>query len=184
MTSRLFVALEIPDEILNRVITFRNEIYPDDKNVRWEKSDKLHITLKFLSDVENKIVPDIVRSITEIINNQKSIVIEFDKFGLFRKNGKPSILWAGFKRNKQLEYMAKDLENILEKYGISKETRKFRPHLTLLRVRGNEDYDTLNEFPQYMLEDLNFNAEYITLYKSELKPGGSIYTPVEKFELN
>lgn len=183
MMSRLFIALEIPDEIRNRLVEFRNEIYGSDERVRWEPVEKLHLTLKFIGDTKVSLIPEIEAKLGSIAEKFDPVDMEFNNFGLFYRNNQPSILWAGFKQNHNIEELVTRVEDSLTEIGINKENRKYKPHLTMLRVKGKENYDRLEEFKQYMIDDLSFSGNKITLFKSELLKSGSVYTAIKSFEL-
>ncbi|GJQ64033.1 MAG: RNA 2',3'-cyclic phosphodiesterase [Melioribacteraceae bacterium] len=179
----MFVALEIPDDIIEQLVEFREEIYGKDDIARWEPVEKLHITLKFIGDINDSLIPEIEQKLKLIAENNDPLDLEFKKFGLFYRDNKPSILWAGLRQDDNLIGLVNQIEDSLSILGLKKEKRKFKPHLTLLRVRGRENYEKLEEFKQYIIDDLDFEAGKITLFKSELKRGGSVYTAIKSFEL-
>lgn len=183
MKNRLFIALEIPEEILDEIILIRDEIYGKNENVRWEKKEKLHITLKFLGDVELIKNDIIVSQLKEIVTALRPIHCEFEKFGLFYKNNKPGILWGGLGKNIFVEKLVNEIENRMENIGFPNEKRSFKAHFTLLRIKGREDSEKLNKFAKHEFDPLGFKADIITLYKSELLPAGSVYTKIETFKL-
>jgi len=183
MMNRLFVAVKLPDEIIDRLIIFRDEIYGSSKKARWEPKVKLHITLKFLGDVNSAKIPTIIDTLEHVISKYSNINLSATGFGLFRKKGIPSILWAGFEKNIFLEQLASQVDKELNILGFEKEKRAFKAHITLLRIKGSEDLNRLSEFPDYVIEDLNFKAEKITLFKSELLKTGSVYKEIKSFEI-
>lgn len=183
MTSRLFIALEIPEEVINRIVELRDEIYGKDSSVRWEKKEKLHITLKFLGDTEEELIPQIVAELEELITECPIFDMTFSKFGLFFRNRKPRILWAGFEKNDRLHKFVEGINYRLKKFGFDVESRKFKSHVTILRVKGNEDIRKINKFSERSFPSLDFQCGRITLFKSELKPTGSVYTMIKNFEL-
>ena len=86
MTSRLFVALEIPDDIIEQLVEFREEIYGKDDIARWEPVEKLHITLKFIGDINDSLIPEIEQKLKLIAENNDPLDLEFKKFGLFYRD--------------------------------------------------------------------------------------------------
>ncbi len=183
MTNRLFVALEIPSTVLDELIEIRNKIYPD-SGVRWEAKEKLHITLKFLGDVEDSLNDSIIKMIEERISGKKRFNLFFEKFGLFKKDGKPRILWVKTNDSNVLEEVQKEIEEGCSELGFKKEERKFKPHLTLLRVRGSEDFRKIYSFTNEEIPEINFAVSEIALIKSELKQSGSVYHTIKSFYLN
>ena len=184
MKNRLFIALEIPDDVLDALINLREEIYSDDSNVKWEPREKLHITLKFLGEIDLEMNNKIIKSLEESLLDNEKIQIAFDKFGIFYRFNKPKILWVGIQQNHQLFSKFNIMENDLEKLGIKKEKRRFKPHLTLLRIKGNENLAEIEKFNQHSINGLSFNVENILLIKSRLHQTGSVYETIRIFEMN
>lgn len=182
MMNRYFIALEIPEDILDEIISVRKDLY-DDYDVRWEKKEKLHITLKFLGDVEYDKVEDVLSGMKKVFGAEEKINCSFTKFGMFYRNNKPSILWAGIDCGERLTGLAAELDSEMNKLGFEKEKREFRPHLTILRLKGGEDTKKILEFKDYDISDKKFTADKITLFQSELLPQGSHYTKIETIEL-
>ena len=176
MMNRLFISADIPEEVKEKVIKIRDDIYGNDKIVRWEGKEKLHFTLKFLGDVEESKNRPINNELENILRNYKSINCSFSKFGLFKKGNLPSILWLGLNYNPELNQIAEAINNNFVELGFEKENRKFKPHLTLLRLKGREDINRINNFLEYKLPAMNFIINEISIMKSELLRSGSIYT--------
>ncbi|MFA7421024.1 MAG: RNA 2',3'-cyclic phosphodiesterase [Melioribacteraceae bacterium] len=180
---RLFIALEIPDEVIDIVLHEKDKLLGEEHSIRWEFRDKLHITLKFLGDTDEALIGNIEKAIEDIVKNTKSFQMELGKFGIFRRNGEPKILWVGMKESNELERIVNEIGDSFTKFGYSKEERIFKPHVTLLRFRGHERIDKILDLLEVKLPEKEYIAKYITLYKSELKKGGSIYTAIKRFQL-
>ena len=158
MTIRSFVALIIPEEELKKIIDIRNDVYGFRDKARWEPVNKLHITLKFLGDTDEKILDQLSNNFESVLNNFRPINCSFSEFGLFKKDGHPRILWAGLKENKILLDLASELENVSAEYGFQKENRKFKPHITILRVRGSENIDSIYKLSRTKIDSVEFTA--------------------------
>lgn len=182
--NRLFLSLEIPEFVLDKIISIRDDIYGSSEKIRWEKKEKLHITLKFFGDKTDFQKNKIIESLSSIdLSNYSEMQLEFNKFGLFYRNRKPVILWCGLKTSENLNNLFSEIELVLEKIDIKKEKRKFKPHLTLLRLRGRENLSKIKNITDYDLNGIKFKPEKIILFNSELKPTGSEYTEVKSFSL-
>lgn len=183
MTIRTFIALEIPDEALSEVVKIRDENYREQSRIKWEPVEKLHLTLKFLGDTEEKLVDKISNDISNIISNNSVPNLSFSGFGIFKRNGQAKILWIGIKEDQKLLDLVNSIEDVCSNYGFPKEKRSFKPHITILRIRGHEDLDKLYNLSHVKFEPINFTSSAITFFKSELKPFGSTYTALQKFYL-
>lgn len=180
---RTFIALEIPFEELNNIIQLRDQVTGLSSGVKWESLDKLHVTLKFLGDTDENLLSSIKSELDTIVNTCSSFQIRFSKFGLFKKENDPKILWVGLEESKELSQIVEKIDNSFTKFGYPKEGRKFKPHITLLRFKGREDKQKVLKLLEVTVPQNSFIANSICLFKSELKPAGSVYTSLEKYLL-
>ena len=180
--QRLFVALKIPKEIREKIITFRNEVNPDYAKYKWEPVDKIHLTLKFIGEVRNELVEDIAREI-KFIEEYETFNCKLTQFGFFFKHKKPKILWIGLILNNYIDDLVERLNEELEKFSVKSEKRKFNAHLTLRRMSGDEDNDFVKSFEQFKVPEIEFRAGEVVLMKSDLHPSGSTYTKIKSYNL-
>ena len=180
---RLFVALEIPEEVISVVLAERGKILGGENSIRWEPKEKLHITLKFLGDTKDLLVEQISQELELLVKKTKPFKLELNKFGVFRRGGDPKILWVGMKESKWISNFVDEIEESFCKFGYPKEERKFKPHVTLLRFRGGENTEKILKLLEVNLPPLSFNAKKVSLFKSELKQSGSVYTGLKSFQI-
>jgi len=180
---RLFVALNIPQSIKEEIIRLRNTIISNSLDYKWETPDKLHLTIKFIGEVEENLVEKIQDELT-FINEYKEFNCTFTKFGFFYSGKEPKILWLGLNINEEIFSLVERLNEGLVKFGIEKEKKRFKPHLTLMRVRKNLDKNFINSFENCKLPYTEFLADSISLIKSELLSGGSKYKEIKKYKLH
>lgn len=181
MISRLFIALDIPNDEIYKLIDLRDEIYGVPNDLRWEDVTKMHITLKFLGDVGENISELLMRRLEEV--EFEKISAKFNKFSFFKKNGSLKILFANLLENKKIIELFNLIEEECGLLGFEKETRKFYPHLTLLRIKDNENIERLLKFNNYQIKNTEFNINSFSVIKSELLRTGSEYTIVKRFNL-
>ena len=186
---RLFIALNIPQNIKEEIIWLRNSIITNPLNYKWEGSDKLHLTLKFIGKVDEGLVEKIQEEIS-FINEYKAFNCSLSKFGFFYSGRDPRILWLGLNINNEIFTLVEKLNEELVKLGIEKERKRFKPHLTLMRVRKKLGKNFINSFVQWTPDEENsklatteFLADSISLIKSELLSSGSKYTEIKKYNL-
>lgn len=183
MTNRLFITLDIPDETIEEIIEMRNHLYSI-KDAKWEGKDKYHITLKFLGDTKVDIIPRTNSYLENIAGTSKEIILSFDRFGIFYRDIIPKIFWIGVKQSNPLQSLHEKIDNACAEFGFQKEKRKFNPHLTILRIKGNEEISILEKMTQTKIQPINFTAKTISLMKSDLQPTGSVYSTIKSFELS
>jgi 2'-5' RNA ligase len=184
---RVFCAVELPDELRSRVSERVRRLRADFSDVRasWEKPEKLHITLKFLGDIEQARVELLSGAAERAVASLEPFELIIDEPGTFPPHGQPRVLWLGivdvFGR---LAFMQSALEEECAAVGFPRESRAFKPHLTLARIRtphgARELADAHRETP---FEPQRFKVSELVLMLSELGPGGSRYTPLSRHRL-
>ncbi len=107
---RLFIALIIPDEIKKKIFELRNEILPDWGKYKWEKEDKIHLTLKFIGEVDDFKVGQISHSLN-FIENYFKFDCRLSRFGFFFKKGAAKILWVGLSPDNILYTLVEEINN-------------------------------------------------------------------------
>lgn len=183
MKIRTFIALELENSILDKIIEMRDKLSSANNSVRWEPKDKLHITLKFLGETETEIIDQLNSRLKEKIAKTDSFFIESTKFGLFKNINDPKILWFGFRESAELIKLVDEVEQITEAFGFERERRKFKAHLTLLRIKDYQKQLDYEKFLNYEPELLRYKVEKISLVESVLQKSGSIYKTNTSFYL-
>ncbi len=148
----------------------------DDYNrFKWDDRYNLTITLKFIGDIEEKRIDDILNNVTIPKLEFEKLTLELEKFGFFERNGRPSIFWLSCNFNSLLLKFVSYIESALFEAGFPKEEKKFKSHITLLRLRGDENLEPLTKLKEPKFEKISFKPEAISLMKSELSPKGAKY---------
>jgi len=181
MKIRTFIALDIPLYAVDKIFEILfNQL--GNQKINWQSSDKIHLTLKFIGDFEQKLIPELIEKLN-FLNKLQSQKISLTKFGFFYNNKAPRIFWIKPIVSEELLKTVDEIENVLLQYSIPKEKRKFSPHLTLLRIKNDEKVDFLNKLISLKFEPIVFESNSITLYKSDLNPSGAIYKSLHIFQL-
>jgi 2'-5' RNA ligase len=179
---RIFIALKINSIIREEIFRRRNLVLDGSaNNYKWESIEKIHATIKFIGDVDKLLFSEVIEKI-KWLNDCEKIEAKLDKFGFFIKNKKPAILWCGFSPEKKIYSYVDQLNNSLYEIGIPKEEKPFKPHLTILRIKGNEDINLFNRFKEYDFEEMRFSITEAALYESKLSPSGSVYKEIKKYQ--
>ena len=182
-TIRLFVALELPPqtrEALAEIATRLRAASPP--AVRWVHPAGIHLTLKFIGEVDRAMVEGI-RAALAAVRSAHPVETCFRGLGWFPNPRHPRVLWAGVEAGSELAELAGAIEHALEPLGIARENREFSPHLTLARIKEPKGLERLRqEVETAGLPDFG-RAEYaeFDLMESVLRPQGAVYTRVEKF---
>jgi 2'-5' RNA ligase len=179
---RLFVALDIPEEVRNSLAAAAAKLRPACRNARWVRIEGLHVTLKFIGETSPEKCDEIKAALASI-PARAPIPITFRGLGFFPDELRPHILWAGIKAGPELAALAGAVETALAPLGFPREERGFSPHLTLARLDTPRVLEALRDAVKQAgrLAFGRTTAEEFHLYQSVLKPGGSEYTRLATF---
>ena len=179
---RLFIALKIPLHIRKEIVNFTKEFLPGYDKYKWEQIDKVHLTLKFIGDIKEELVNEVIKKIS-FMNEYKKFECGLDKYDFFYRNRKPVIFFLKLKIDERINELVIRLNKELEILNIPLEKKEFHAHLTLLRIKGNEDIIPLQKMNEIELKT-KFIAEEIALFQSRLLAHGSIYKELLNYKLN
>jgi len=179
---RLFVALNIPDDALSKVLEECYRAVENPYRFKWETKEKIHLTLKFIGEVEESLVEKISEEL-EFVKNFSSFSCSVSRFGFFFRNREPKILWSDVQTDKPLKPIVMELDRRMQKFGIGADKREFKPHLTLLRIKQDVSEKFIQRIKTYIFEKITFTASSINLVQSRLSKEGATYTDLKTFEL-
>jgi 2'-5' RNA ligase len=183
---RLFVACELDEAIRDRLAAVAEKAEERIDGVKWVAHGNIHITLKFLGEVEDAAVDEIAAAIGAAVSETKAFTLSVRGLGAFPPKGSPQVLWAGVSEGADgLVSLNDAVERALEPIGFEREKRSFSPHATLGRVRKKARPKGLRELVEAG-RTADFGSQEvteITLMRSVLKPTGPIYTPVHTWTL-
>jgi 2'-5' RNA ligase len=179
---RVFIAIDIPNEIRDRLGAVQEKVRSSTASARWVAPESIHVTLKFIGEMPEKRREDIDQALRGL--TWKSIRVKVRGVGFFPGNRSPRVLWAGLEAA-SMEGLAKEIDSRLEHAGFDRERRAFRPHLTLARAKGSRLDKALvtAATPFTETEFGTFTVNQIYLFESTLKAGGSVYTKLKEYAL-
>jgi 2'-5' RNA ligase len=145
----------------------------------------MHLTLKFLGDTEEKIIPESSRKLTTCLANIEPFEFVCGMTGCFPNIHKPRVLWLGITDGvRQVQAIARQVATALQDFGFQPEERAFCPHLTLGRVKNpRRAIPGLERFLKYEIIPTINPVENVIFYESNLTSGGAIYTRLAGFNL-
>ena len=186
---RSFVAIPLAANVTGGAIKLIRKLSEPDDGIKWVPLDNLHLTLKFLGDVDNTEVPDICNALSDICDQYDPFMLHFKGTGGFPNLDKPRILYAGVNDpTGALVEMVGRIETSLADLGFKPEPRDYRPHLTLGRTRsrsrqaGNTVIEKLREHSDIDFGEMEVDA--VELVASFLdKKSGPTYQVMDTIEL-
>ena len=186
-TIRTFIAIEIPKTVIYRIRELQDAIKAYGFKIRWVRAENIHLTLKFLGDIEEIKINEIAEAVSKTAEKHSPISLKAKGIGVFPGIKRPRVLWVGLAG--QLEALVKlqtTLDENLIVFDFPKEKRPFKGHLTMGRIKDRIDVkklgDALMAFRRF--ESETFTAGQIILYKSELTPSGAVYTELASSSMN
>ncbi len=166
---RLFVAVQIPEKMRERLVALQGGV----PGARWANSEQMHLTLRFIGEVDDHVAHDIDDALAGI--RAPAFTLELAGIGEF--GGKtPRALWAGVRPNEALLHLQRKIETALQRIGLPAETRKFSAHVTLARMKGAPQEKIVQFLTHHALFASGpFAVDDFVLFSSHLSHGGSIY---------
>lgn len=178
-TIRTFIAIPIPEGVSAWLRQIQDQLRLPGLNVRWLAARNVHLTLKFLGDIDPARVSEIAAQVDVAAATIPSFRLQAKGVGVFPNFSKARVLWVGLTGDvERLRTLQANLETGLEAVGFAREGRGFRAHLTIGRARQHLNARMMLE----TLESLKaaasdaFPVDRLSLYQSTLKPAGAQYT--------
>ncbi len=175
---RAFIALTISDGLQKYLSDVVSDISRLDIKASWTKPGNFHLTLKFLGDIEEKLVPELSKKLSEIETDFPK-EIKLSEISGFPNIKNPRVLWCGVEDDMSKSLFQR-VQNICEGFGFENDNKPFRAHLTLGRIKSFKPAgleDAISKIPMYN-EKCFFTG--IALIKSELTRSGPVYTNLWK----
>ena len=174
---RLFVAIRPPRPVREQLLALMGGL----AGARWQSDDQLHITLRFIGEVDRHTGSDIAAALGSI--RSPAFEISLNGTGMFGRRGQPGILWAGLAPHEPLKALHKKVDHACTRAGVAPEGRSYHPHITLARVkRGTRGVEGLPERSEGLTSG-PFRVDSFGLFESTLAPDGAAYTMVERYSL-
>lgn len=187
---RIFCAVELPDEVKSAIqehVSHLRQVEPE-ASARWERPEKLHLTMKFLGEIEVGRVAALESAATRAARLVASFSLTVKGTGAFPPRGQPRVLWLGVEdAGGQLFRLQRELEDACAVEGFTRETRDFHPHLTIARLRppvGARERALTDAHRQMDFAVAPFRVEQLFVVRSELGSGGSRYTTLSSHPLS
>ena len=180
---RAFIAIDLPASIRSAVGEMQAILKSFEFRVKWVRPQNIHLTLKFLGNIQADQIEPIVAAMGRALSGFESLSLSAKEIGVFPDIKRPRVIWTGLDGQLDiLEHLQRTLESHLADVGFAEERRAFKGHLTLGRVKGRIAPEQLKTAIDKLkgFETESFTTHEIILFKSELRPTGAIYSKVKR----
>lgn len=176
---RLFIAIPVPDDLRQRLLAISSGV----RGARWVRPEGMHITLFFAGETDREQARDLDGELEAI--SMPTFELTCRGLGYFERGSRIKSIWAGIEPSDGLKYLHDRVESAAVRAGFERENRKYKPHITLARLKGAraddigpwiETHDHLSAPP--------FTVDGFTLYRSHLAREGAMYEPMVEYEID
>ncbi len=176
---RLFVGIALPEDLRARLTVLQQGV----PGARWVDPDNLHLSLRFIGEVDSVQAHDLDAALVQVRAGRFGVTLT--GVGCFGQGRKSRALWAGVAPDPELGRLQRRIEQAVQAAGLTPEGRKFKPHVTLARFKGDPGH-WLHEHLAYhaAFRAASFEVREFVLYSSLLAQTGAIYTPEAAYSLS
>ena len=186
---RTFIAIELPPQVQQNLGGVISRLKgPQTSIVRWVAAHNIHLTLKFLGDVSPANMDHLQKILQAQVSQQPRFAFTVEGMGAFPSLHRPRVIWAGISAPPQLAALAHVIDFETVRLGYPSEDRPFSPHLTFGRLAQHATPEQVHLVADILAESMvgklgSVEVTEVTLFKSDLQPGGAVYSPLLKIGL-
>ena len=174
---RLFVALQIPDDVRQRLVALQGGV----PGARWANSDQMHLTLRFIGEVDRPVADDLASALGSV--RAGCFPARINGVGRFEQRNSGA-LWAGVEPKEPLAALAAKVERVCQSVGLEPERRAYHPHITLARWKGRRSREVVSYLERHRgLVSEPWEVDRFILFESRLSRHGAHYEEVVSYAL-
>lgn len=183
-TIRVFIAFELPAAIREFIRREQRALKAELPRARWTRPDGQHLTLKFLGEIEANLVEPLASSVATAVSGRSPVTVALGGAGFFPTPRRPRVAWLGGEAPGGSQ-VAAAVDEAAVGEGFAPERRPWSLHLTQARLDRPWPRGAVERFLDWgrTLDLPSFRCHDIVLFRSELRPGGAVYTALERIEL-
>jgi len=184
---RTFLAADIDNKVNEKIKDFMDRCRQMDRSVKWGKTDTNHITIYFFGEVDEKNIKVLEGAVSDALKRITPFKASAARISAFPSMKGPRVFWIGIENSTHgLEKIYETIKTELpgKKIKVNIESKDYTPHLTIGRVKGRCDPETIRRLSASSEKEFgSFVIDKITLYQSILRKEGPVYSPVKVFQL-
>ena len=180
---RTFIALELPPAVISLLHKVQQDLKRMNIRARWARPENIHITLKFLGDINPGDIDKIGAAMTAAAIEFPPVTLTVRGIGVFPGIKRPRVIWVGLGGDiRSLLSLQSRLEQELAGAGFPKDKRSFKAHLTLGRIKQSAGPAVIRRMisQHATLNSDDFTCNQVILFKSDLKPSGAVYSKLKQ----
>jgi len=184
VSVRTFVALELSPSVKAGILRLAESLSRKGVRASWSRDETLHLTLKFVGDVGEADVPDLVEAVGRAAARRRPFTFETRGIGAFPSPRRPRVVWVGVAPTEPLFDLQADVERELAALGIPREERRWSPHITVGRIRDPQEAPDLEgTLPTLRCPEEAVAVRDVLVMKSVLSPSGAIHEQIARVPL-
>ena len=187
---RAFLAIRLPDDVTAALGHLTDQVAQARVGgLKPVRPENMHLTLKFFGSINARQVESIVDTVTHTAKSVRPFTLRLGNVGAYPNNRSPRVLWVGLDGDvAPLQDIHRRIEAALGQIAIKPDTREFRPHLTIARIRDHASHTERRRaaealFSAEFRSGLSVPADRISLMRSVLRPQGPQYTALAEIPL-
>jgi len=181
---RAFVALELSPALKAGILGLAETLRRKGVRASWSRESTLHLTLKFIGDVEEADLPDVVEAVRRAAAARAPFSFETRGAGAFPSPHRPRVIWVGVVPTDALFELQGDVERELAEVGVRREERRWTPHLTVGRIRETESVPDLGgALAALRVPEERVSVTEVLVMRSRLAPSGAVHEEVARIPL-
>ena len=165
-----FVALDLPSDVREELMLIGSGV----PGARWIDEDQLHLTLRYLGEVDGATLRDLTSALLRL--EVEPFELQLHGIGFFPPRGEPEVLWVGANQSPPLHHLRARVDQLATRFGVTPDRRRYTPHVTLARLREAPASRLARFAMEHALwKSRVFQAESFSLYSSRRRPEGALY---------
>lgn len=174
---RLFYAFPLAPSVQQELTKIIADLSAPGAPVKWVESHNTHLTLRFLGDTEESLVPRLRQTLDDLAVRHAPVTSAIDRLGVFPNLKRPNVIWVGLgEHTHRLAEMNHEIEQAVRALGFEPDNKSFKAHLTLGRVKDQRNLAALTTMlPDYRFAVIPVTFDQVVLFRSTLTPKGPIY---------
>jgi len=176
---RAFIAISLSESVRQAIVNAQETLKRSDLKIRWVRKEGIHLTMKFLGDIDRDNVERIHGAMERVTKACSPFLLQGEGVGVFPDLKRPRVVWVGISGDVAvLRGLQRDLDFQLSGLGFPQEKRAFKGHLTLGRIKGRIDGIKLGEALRALgdFRTASFTVQSVIFYQSDLRPDGPVYS--------